>query len=468
MGSGILVLNQPGVYLVDADGNVITLADGDTIGSAEALLVAGKDGTVARYVGVDSAGKAAIQDPPNLDAALSTRASAAAQTDGTQKTQVNNGANILGVNASGQAAVQNPPNLDAALSTRASETTLASIKDTDGVKKITDALPTGDNVIGRTKVTDGTNVQGVNASGQAAIQDPPNLDVALSTRATESTLQAADTKLGTIDSVLDSIKDTDGIKKIQDGLPPGTNEIGKVAQGTKAIPADAWPFYVVDNSGNIVGVVVDGSVYRLQTAAKIAKGNTSSGLVHLEAIDTVAGEGRLKTSVYTPDGDPVAFGAISSSLKNEFVMYSGSNSLLVDGSVTPVVFTYDSDATYDISIQEIKFTLVGNVISFGSNYFGSTPGPLTNGLLVQVVTVDGTITLYNLRQNESFVNFASPGGFEWVVSSKDMMTSNYLIGGGLKLRANSGDQVKVTVRDDIDSCGVYFRCFVKGNLLTSV
>jgi hypothetical protein len=85
--------------------------------------------------------------------------------------------------------------------------------------------------------------------------------------------------------------------------------------------------------------------------------------------------------------------------------------------------------------------------------------------LVEVTSggVTGTVAL--LQQNEDFVNFASPGGFEWVVSSKDLLASTWLVGGGLKLEAGSGDQVKVTVQDDIDSAGVYFRCFVRGNLL---
>jgi hypothetical protein len=48
--------------------------------------------------------------------------------------------------------------------------------------------------------------------------------------ATQTTLLAADGRLATIDSVLDSIKDTDGIKKITDpvGLGAGTEIVGKV------------------------------------------------------------------------------------------------------------------------------------------------------------------------------------------------------------------------------------------------
>lgn len=219
-----------------------------------------------------------------------------------------------------------------------------------------------------------------------------------------------------------------------------------------------------DATGNAVGVVLDGAVYRLQTDAKVARGGT--GLVTLDAIDTTTGQGRLKASLYTPDGDPVSFPSTSESLKHDFVRNGGSSNLLVDGSVTPVEFTYNADATHDISLQEIKFSLVSNSITFGNDYFGATAGPLTNGVLVQITTNGTPVSLYNLDQNECFVNFASPGGFTWVVSSKDLMASTFLIGGGLKLYGGTSDSVKVTVRDDIDSAGVYFRCFVKGNVLT--
>lgn len=262
---------------------------------------------------------------------------------------------------------------------------------------------------------------------------------------------------------LASIKDTDGVKKITDQLPAGTNEIGKVAQGTRAAASGGWPEYIVDSSGNVVGVLLDGSVYRLQTEGKIAKG--ASDLVTLEAIDVSSGLGRLKATLYSPGGDPVAFPSISGDIRNDFAKNGSNESLLVDGSGTPVTFSYEADATYDISIQEIHFTLASNSITFGSDYFGATSGPLTNGVLIEVDTEAGTTVLYTLKQNESFVNFASPGGFQWIVSSKDLLSSAYVIGGGLVLRGGTTDKVRVVVRDDIDSAGVYFKCFVKGNLL---
>ena len=44
---------------------------------------------------------------------------------------------------------------------------LEAIRDTAGIKKITDALPTGDNTIGRTKLTDGNNVLSANLAGDS-------------------------------------------------------------------------------------------------------------------------------------------------------------------------------------------------------------------------------------------------------------------------------------------------------------
>lgn len=51
-------------------------------------------------------------------------------------------------------------------------TALTAIKDTDGIKKITDALPTGDNTIGRVKLTDGTYLLLLRAEGDAWTTQP--------------------------------------------------------------------------------------------------------------------------------------------------------------------------------------------------------------------------------------------------------------------------------------------------------
>jgi hypothetical protein len=90
--------------------------------------------------------------------------------------------------------------------------------------------------------------------------------------ATQTTLAAADTKLGTIDGVLDSIKDTDGVKKITDALPVGDNTIGraKITDGT-----------------NVMDVLDDSGVYRGRVEAKIASGGANQKAVLVDGVNTV-------------------------------------------------------------------------------------------------------------------------------------------------------------------------------------
>ena len=59
--SAPVVVNQPGVYLVDEDGNTCTLSDAGTIGTAEGIVIMGRDGTVARMMVVDATGKLAMR-----------------------------------------------------------------------------------------------------------------------------------------------------------------------------------------------------------------------------------------------------------------------------------------------------------------------------------------------------------------------------------------------------------------------
>lgn len=202
---------------------------------------------------------------------------------------------------------------------------LDSVKDTDGVKKITDPLPAGTNILGKigidaaekgglaeqatlaaleakdfaTQTTLATRASEATLQAQALdvavlaaidfatettlaaqaadvglIEGKVATETTLATRATEATLSDADTKLGTIDAVLDSIKDVDGIKKITDQLPAGTNEIGEVAQGTKAADADAWPLKITNESGGAVAEVTEEGRLAVTTASRVPAGAT--------------------------------------------------------------------------------------------------------------------------------------------------------------------------------------------------
>jgi len=95
----------------------------------------------------------------------------------------------------------NPSNLDVALSTRASESTLS------GIKAQTDKLTFDSS--NRLKVL------------LESLPNPSNLDVALSTRASEATLSAIKNALASVG--------TDKVRvSLVDSLPAGTNKIGRV------------------------------------------------------------------------------------------------------------------------------------------------------------------------------------------------------------------------------------------------
>jgi len=143
----------------------------------------------------------------------------------------------------------------------ATEETLASIKGTDGIKKIADALPAGDNNIGNVDLA---------SAIPAGDNNIGNVDLA-------SAIPAGDNNIGNVDlaSAIPAGDNNIGNVDLASAIPAGTNEIGKVAQGTKAAAANAWPLYVVDSSGNSVGVVLDGAVYRFRTETKVVR--TSDG-----------------------------------------------------------------------------------------------------------------------------------------------------------------------------------------------
>lgn len=84
--------------------------------------------------------------------------------------------------------------------------------------------------------------------------------------ATEATLSSLETKdfatqttLATraSEATLASIKNTDGIKKITDQLPTGTNTIGKTDQGLPGGATTGWYMRIVNTAGSIVGVLGD-------------------------------------------------------------------------------------------------------------------------------------------------------------------------------------------------------------------
>lgn len=486
----------------NAAGTIISPATETTVAAVETLLTAIKntDGIKkivdALPIGSNVIGKIILRNPSNtLDLGDDTNPLRIDPTGGTTQPI---SASLLPL----------PSGASTEATLNSVKIATESIKDTDGVKKITDPLPAGDNNIGNVDaiqsgdwtVQQGTPpwaVEGTDDDGAAptkkpvlvAGQDGTNVQTLKTDTDGRSRVVGAASDGAAVagDPVLiggqdgtnaqSLLTDASGRPRIVGAGPDGSAVVGDPvltagidgsgnAQTLKTNTAGRVEEILYDSAGNAVGVVLDGSVYRLQSDAKVAKG--ASDLVHLDVIDTVAGKGRLKATLYTAAGSAVSFPASSADLVNDFVKNGGSDDLLVDGDPTSVEFTYLADATDDIAVEEIHFTLVSTLLTFGAGNFGSDSGPLTNGVLVQVTHNNGTVTtLYNLVENESFVNFATPGGFQFINGTRDLISSLYAVEGALILKAGTSDKVSVTVRDDIDKAGNYFKCYVKGNSLSS-
>jgi len=164
----------------------------------------------------------------------------------------------------------------------ASETTLAAIKNTDGIKKITDALPTGSNTIGGVTQSGTWTVQPGNIAnttpwlvtgtggtfpvtdnGGSLTIDSPQFPASLVGGRFD----------GNIGSWLGSTAPTVGQKAMAASVPVAiaSNQAQfPVSQGTKAALADAWPVVPTDASGNAYSTQLDAGVRRLEVAGKVS------------------------------------------------------------------------------------------------------------------------------------------------------------------------------------------------------
>jgi len=184
MSSGNVIVNQPGVRLEDATGNEAATKDTATItpASQPVIPIAGVDGTTARTVRVDSGGRVKVQAdalPLPTGAATETKLEAVralvASLDGkdyaTQATlatlateakleQVRTLLATIDADTGSLAAEDFATEVTlAALLTNSAdiETILAAIRDTAGIKKITDGvqLQAGSSNIGKVFLEDG-------------------------------------------------------------------------------------------------------------------------------------------------------------------------------------------------------------------------------------------------------------------------------------------------------------------------
>ncbi len=78
-----------------------------------------------------------------------------------------------------------------------------------------------------------------------------------------------------------------------------------------------------------------------------------------------------------------------------------------------------------------------------------------------------TTTIANVQLTEDFFRLYSPGGVNLDrTGASDILSAGLFLGGAVMLEAGTSDQVKVTVRDDLSSGGLfnYFTVTVHGVL----
>ena len=168
---------------------------------------------------------------------------------------------------------------------------------------------------------------------------------------------------------------------------------------------------------------------------------------------------RLAVEAGFPPGSSIIIGnTVPTNLQNLVRSWisdtEGEIDLAVNGSITPVVFTYDADPDYDIELYEIRFCLGSQDMYFTGDKFVNRDA-LANGILIEVVSNNIAVEIGNLQITEDFLMFPSPANV--VLNNtgpKDILLMGLLLGGAPVLRAGTNDRVQITVRDDLSGGGV--------------
>jgi len=142
-----------------------------------------------------------------------------------------------------------------------------------------------------------------------------------------------------------------------------------------------------------------------------------------------------------------------------FFKNGGSSDMLVDGSVTPVTFRIEADATDDLFFEQIRMFGGGNGIKFGK--FLSQNVTLTIGIEVTIKSDNETLVLQLIKSTEDFKNlFSFPSGDAFridVQSGSDQFLAIFEPPVTFPIRksgtfgAGNDDYVQIKIQDDISS-----------------
>jgi hypothetical protein len=196
---------------------------------------------------------------------------------------------------------------------------------------------------------------------------------------------------------------------------------------------------------------------------------TTTGSVSVTVgFDTIESRGKSTSLARDPDNPhrlgilgvagsvQVTPGALSD-LYIEHALNGASKNLLVNGSVTPVVFQITTVSNEDIFVESLRFHGSASTIKWGQFLAIST---LTNGLLVEIKSDDTSFAFDAIVDTDDFKNewnYRQP--FElFDQPSSVSFTASYSLSTPFPLRAtgtfSTDDYVKVTVRDNLISASL--------------
>lgn len=124
--------------------------------------------------------------------------------------------------------------------------------------------------------------------------------------------------------------------------------------------------------------------------------------------------------------------------------------MLIDGSITPVDFTFTPPAGITLAVQSLLVVFTADDFSFDGASFGPN-ALLANGIEVKVDIGGVVTTIFTIKQNEDFLRV--PGRIPLVNNTgpKDVLGVAFEFGGLVKLIADDGDQMIITINDNLTS-----------------
>jgi len=312
----------------------------------------------------------------------------------------------------------------------ATQATLAQIKsilDTDGIKKIIDPLPVGSNLIGKIDVNGSVLPTGASTEAKQdnIISYVDEIESGLATLnakdfATQATLSEILTKLADLATQatlaqIKSILDTDGIKKIIDPLPVGSNLIGKIDVNSSALPSGAAKETTLEavRAALVAGGLPSSTLETTHHDASTANGTgtvanvTGYGPIAFQAVGTWDGatvtyQGSVDgtnyvalpgTSAVTADGifQPVDPGVAGYKSVRAEITNAGTNTSLTVKSLAIAVAKPTSADVVAVGKNAEGVSVTGNPLTIGyKNASGNATGVSpTNALPVQL---SGSIT----------------------------------------------------------------------------